>query len=94
MTADVTPKTRLLTEKAAWKALGEHYQNVRNVHLRSLFADDPHRGERMAVEGAGDPESHEVCAGEPRVARNCPWYPHIRTVCANEGRRAALRVRA
>jgi glucose-6-phosphate isomerase len=23
------------------------------VHLRSLFADDPHRGERMAVEGAG-----------------------------------------
>jgi glucose-6-phosphate isomerase len=53
MTANATSKTRLLTEKPAWKALGEHYQNVRNVHLRSLFADDPHRGERMAVEGPG-----------------------------------------
>jgi glucose-6-phosphate isomerase len=53
MTTNATSKTRLLTEKPAWKALGEHYQNIRNVHLRSLFADDPHRGERMAVEGAG-----------------------------------------
>ena len=44
---------RPLTEMAAWKALGTHYWNVRNVHLRSLFADDPNRGERMAVEGAG-----------------------------------------
>ena len=42
-----------LTQRAAWKALGEHYQNIRNVHLRSLFADDPKRGERFAVEGAG-----------------------------------------
>jgi hypothetical protein len=65
MTANATSKTRLLTQKAAWKALGEHYQNVRNVHLQSLLADDPHRGERMAVEGAGDPGPHEVCAGEP-----------------------------
>ena len=53
MTTNATSKTRPLTEKPAWKALGEHYQNVRNVHLRSLFADDPRRGERMAVEGAG-----------------------------------------
>ncbi len=44
---------RPLTEMAAWKALGTHYWNVRNVHLRSLFAEDPNRGERMAVEGAG-----------------------------------------
>jgi len=48
-----TPKTQTLMERPAWKALGEHYRNLRNVHLRSLFADDPHRGERMAVEGAG-----------------------------------------
>jgi glucose-6-phosphate isomerase len=40
-------------ERPAWKALEEHYQKVRKVHLRSLFADDPHRGERMAVEGVG-----------------------------------------
>jgi hypothetical protein len=31
----------LLTERPAWKAVVEHYQNVRHVHLRSLFADDP-----------------------------------------------------
>src|SRR5271166_1511606 len=42
-----------LTQRAAWKALGEHYQKIRDVHLRSLFADDPKRGERFAVEGAG-----------------------------------------
>src|SRR5579863_8568386 len=42
-----------LTQRAAWKALGEHYQKVRNVHLRSMFADDPKRGERFAVEGVG-----------------------------------------
>jgi len=53
MTTNATSKTRLLTEKPAWKALEKHYQKIRNVHLRSLFAGDPHRGERMAVEGAG-----------------------------------------
>ena len=52
-TTNITSKARPLTEKPAWKALGTHYWNVRNVHLRSLFADDPHRGERMAAEGAG-----------------------------------------
>jgi glucose-6-phosphate isomerase len=48
-----TPKTQTLMERPAWKALEEHYQKVRNVHLRSLFADDPRRGERMTAEGAG-----------------------------------------
>src|SRR5215472_9244702 len=37
----------------AWKALQAHYKQVGEVHLRSLFADDPSRGERMTVEGAG-----------------------------------------
>ncbi len=52
-TTKATSETRLLTEKPAWKALGEHYRKIRNVHLRSLFADDPRRGERLAAEGAG-----------------------------------------
>ena len=52
-TTNATSTTLPLTERPAWKALGEHYQSVRKVHLRSLFADDPHRGERMAAEGAG-----------------------------------------
>ena len=53
MTTKATSKPRSLTEKLAWKALGEHYQRLRQVHLRTLFADDPRRGERLAAEGAG-----------------------------------------
>ena len=42
-----------ITERAAWKALAEHYQQVSKLHLRKLFADDPGRGERMTVEAMG-----------------------------------------
>jgi glucose-6-phosphate isomerase len=41
------------TEHPAWKALQKHYQQASKLHLRKLFADDPGRGERMAVEAAG-----------------------------------------
>jgi glucose-6-phosphate isomerase len=44
---------RQLTERAPWKALEDHAAQVRGTHLRSLFADDPTRGERLAAEGAG-----------------------------------------
>ena len=40
-------------ETAAWHALEAHYQQIKDVHLRQLFADDPGRGERLTVEGAG-----------------------------------------
>ena len=49
MTAGIAP----LNARAAWKALQVHYQKVGAVHLRTLFADDPTRGERMTVEAAG-----------------------------------------
>jgi glucose-6-phosphate isomerase len=42
-----------LTERKAWKALGDHYKNVEKLHLRNLFADDPQRGERLTVEDVG-----------------------------------------
>jgi len=42
-----------LTDTPAWKALQIHHDKVRNLHLRQLFADDPLRGERMAVEAVG-----------------------------------------
>jgi glucose-6-phosphate isomerase len=42
-----------LTARPAWKALVAHHKNIRNVHLRQLFADDPKRGERLTVEAAG-----------------------------------------
>jgi glucose-6-phosphate isomerase len=42
-----------ITQRPAWKALEAHYQKMRGLHLRKLFADDPTRGERMTVEAAG-----------------------------------------
>ncbi|MGA2412524.1 MAG: glucose-6-phosphate isomerase, partial [Candidatus Binataceae bacterium] len=42
-----------LTERPAWKALQAHYEKVRGLHLRTLFADDPARGERFTAEAAG-----------------------------------------
>ena len=42
-----------LRERAAWKALERHFEEVRDVHLRNLFADDTARGERLTAEGAG-----------------------------------------
>ncbi|MEY2430675.1 MAG: glucose-6-phosphate isomerase, partial [Acidimicrobiaceae bacterium] len=35
---------------AEWKALAEHHTHVGDVHLRDLFAEDPSRGTRFAVE--------------------------------------------
>ena len=42
-----------LTQRKAWKSLQTHYENVRGLHLRNLFADDPKRGERMTAEAVG-----------------------------------------
>jgi glucose-6-phosphate isomerase len=47
------PSTKPVTNRRAWKALTTHYQNVRELHLRKLFADDPIRGERLTVESVG-----------------------------------------
>ena len=38
-----------LVDLPEWRALQEHYEVVSKIHLRSLFADDPSRGERMAA---------------------------------------------
>ena len=43
----------LPTKLAAWQALETHYTKVRELHLRKLFADDPERGERLALEAVG-----------------------------------------
>jgi glucose-6-phosphate isomerase len=42
-----------LTQRPAWHALERHHQAVKDVHLRTLFADDPARGERLTAEAAG-----------------------------------------
>jgi len=47
------PVKKPLTERRAWNDLAAHYQKVRDLHLRKLFADDPARGDRMTVEAVG-----------------------------------------
>lgn len=34
----------------AWKALEAHYEKIKGLHLRDLFANEPERGKRMTVE--------------------------------------------
>ncbi len=42
-----------LHERREWRALEEHYQKTRHLHLRDLFATDPKRGERLTAEAVG-----------------------------------------
>ena len=42
-----------LTDRLAWKALQAHQTEIKELHLRKLFADDPRRGERMTAEAVG-----------------------------------------
>jgi len=42
-----------LPQRPAWAALKKHHQKMKRVHLRKLFAKDPARGEKLAVEAAG-----------------------------------------
>ena len=42
-----------LTKRTAWRALDTHHKTIQGLHLRQLFADEPKRGNRMTVEGAG-----------------------------------------
>ena len=45
--------TQRLTDAPSWHALQAHYDKIKEVLLRRLFADDPGRGERLVAEGAG-----------------------------------------
>jgi glucose-6-phosphate isomerase len=49
----MSPGLEPLTARPAWKALTVHYHDVRDVHLRELFASDPTRGERLTAEAVG-----------------------------------------
>ena len=59
MTSGIAP----LTSRPAWKALHAHYEKIRGLHLKELFAADPKRGERLTAEAAGiylDYSKHRV----------------------------------
>ncbi len=52
-----------LTERPEWAALARHYEQVRDNHLRDLFAADSGRGTRLTVEAQGvyfDYSKHRV----------------------------------
>jgi glucose-6-phosphate isomerase len=42
-----------LTSRPAWKAVEGHYEKIRGLHLRTRFAEEATRGERLTAEGAG-----------------------------------------
>src|SRR5216683_2060386 len=56
MSMAANPQPRLkkqATRPPAWKALSAHYKTISKLHLRQLFADDPDRGQCMAIEAVG-----------------------------------------
>ena len=53
MAAQVQPLTKPARRQTAWSELASHYKTVSKLHLQQLFADDPKRGERLAVEAVG-----------------------------------------
>ncbi|TVR37907.1 MAG: glucose-6-phosphate isomerase [Nitriliruptor sp.] len=59
MGSDVTS----ITKRPAWQQLAAHHEEIGGVHLRTLFAEDPGRGERLNVEALGlymDYSKHRV----------------------------------
>jgi len=83
--------TKALAERPAWRALLEHYQKVRPLHLRDLFAADPVRGERLRVEAAGlyldyskNRVTDETIALLVRLASECGLARHIDAMFSGE----------
>ena len=44
---------RVLRTSPAWASLEKHFRQLKDTHLRQLFAEDRNRGDRFAVEAAG-----------------------------------------
>jgi glucose-6-phosphate isomerase len=53
MSMTVTIKKQSAVKRPSWKALESHHKKVSKLHLRQLFAEDPKRGERLAVDAVG-----------------------------------------
>jgi len=45
--------TPAFRKRPTWNALQAHHQEIKSVHLRHLFAEDPKRGERLSAEAVG-----------------------------------------
>lgn len=62
-----------ITQRAAWQALAAHYQKIKDVHLRTLFADDATRGERLTAQAVGlylDYSKHRITDETLRLLLN------------------------
>ena len=86
-----TPSGTQLTARPAWLALVAHYDAIRDVHLRELFAVDPERGTRMTAEGASlylDYSKHratpETLALLTNLARECGLAERTRAMFSGE----------
>ena len=75
-----------LTARPAWKALRAHYERIANVHLRTLFADDPGRGENKPIRAmlyqaqCNDHPIHEradAAPVQPNAGRIVPPAPPV-----------------
>jgi glucose-6-phosphate isomerase len=53
MASHAQPAKQPAAKRLAWSALASHYKSASKLHMRQLFADDPKRGQRMAVEAVG-----------------------------------------
>jgi glucose-6-phosphate isomerase len=47
------PATKKRNPAQAWKKLAAHYKTISRLHMRKLFADDPKRGQRLALDAVG-----------------------------------------
>src|SRR5215468_6169589 len=79
------------SKQSAWKALTTHYRAVSKLHLRQLFADDPKRGERMALEAVGlyldyskNRVTEETLRLLLRLAEESDLHAHISAMFAGE----------
>ncbi len=53
MASQAQTRAKRPAKRLAWSALASHYNAASKLHLRQLFADDPTRGQRMAIEAVG-----------------------------------------
>ena len=75
------------TQLTEWQALAKHAETVGAVHLRELFAQDPRRGERLALEFAGlyfDYSKHRI------TDETVQLLAALARACGLEERRAAM----
>jgi glucose-6-phosphate isomerase len=79
------------TRRPEWAALQEHYQKIKEVHSRQLFADDPTRGERLTAEAVGlsfDYSKHRVTDETIRLlvqlAEACGLRERIGAMCRRD----------